>query len=396
MSVAFGRALAEKSRDPLSWLDRLVAAYVAAPPDKADFGLLGGFMGGFAHRDLAATMEFKQRASRSTRLAPTLPFVCACIGVVPSDVPLVIEARSRKLLPASQLRFWAGGGALTSLPADIVSPLFDDLLQSEAEAYSVGLELIVMYAYGRRGSLEYLRPQLRLVADNASMLSKHNQYHMDQPHFSELMEWILAKGRDDADARSIALALAKGIAAANRDFNDEPAKPLLPRLLRDFPEIVWPIIGHAIIADRRKRWRFEYLMRGSGSPSDDRCNLLQLPEEVLFAWCHAHPEKAPAFAARVVPLLKESDAQETTSKLHPVMKRIIDEFGDRDNVLDALTSNIHTFSWSGSLTTYYALYDEPLRDLESHRLGTVRRWAKTTLSQLRRAGEEARFEDEEG
>jgi hypothetical protein len=77
------------------------------------------------------------------------------------------------------------------------------------------------------------------------------------------------------------------------------------------------------------------------------------------------------------------------------MKRLLDEFGDREDVLKALTHNMYTFGWSGSRSTYFALYDQSLRELENHPLGAVRRWAKKTRAQLGREIEAAQNEDDE-
>jgi hypothetical protein len=56
---------------------------------------------------------------------------------------------------------------------------------------------------------------------------------------------------------------------------------------------------------------------------------------------------------------------------------------------------MHTFGWTGSRTTYYALYDAPLRSLENHPIGAVRRWAKTMLGHMTTQTQAAQFEDDE-
>jgi hypothetical protein len=70
-----------------------------------------------------------------------------------------------------------------------------------------------------------------------------------------------------------------------------------------------------------------------------------------------------------------------------MMRHLLDEFGDREDVLRALTRNMCTFGWTGSRATYFALYSGPLRELQSHPIGAVRRWAEKmelTLSERSR------------
>ena len=123
--------------------------------------------------------------------------------------------------------------------------------------------------------------------------------------------------------------------------------------------------------------------------------ILSLPESTLFAWCHAHPDRAPAYAAGLVPFLTTQETAASERSLHPVMARLLDEFGDRNDVRQAVERNIRTFGWSGSRTNYYALYKEPIGRLLQHSKPEVSRWAKTVLRELADAIVAANEEDEE-
>ena len=103
----------------------------------------------------------------------------------------------------------------------------------------------------------------------------------------------------------------------------------------------------------------------------------------------------PAFVASILPLLTTYQADATDRSIHPVMARMLSEFGDSDDVLHAIGRNIDSFGWSGSLTKYYALYEQPTRGFLTHRRPRVRRWAQRMLRQLSARIKEARNEDEE-
>jgi hypothetical protein len=68
---------------------------------------------------------------------------------------------------------------------------------------------------------------------------------------------LVLKGSKDPDAGGFALILARQLAAEPDGNGCGLIKPLLPQLLRDFPEIVWPLFGQAIVSDRMMAWRFE-------------------------------------------------------------------------------------------------------------------------------------------
>ena len=186
-------------------------------------------------------------------------------------------------------------------------------------------------------------------------------------HFDQILTWILEKGRQDPDARATALCLARAIANFT-DWRDvQVIKPIVPLLLLGFPEIVLPLVGQAIVSEPARAWLLEGVL-GDGFSSDPEQNppIPSLPEDVLFAWCHAYPDRVPAFAAAIVPVLTTHRVDTLDPSLHPVTVRLLDEFGDREDVLEAIGRNMHTFGWIGSITTYFALYEEPLSTLCDH------------------------------
>ena len=130
--------------------------------------------------------------------------------------------------------------------------------------FSVAIELIGMHVHGDAKRLEYLRPQLRRVAQYPALCTDRRGSQMDEHHFGNLMKWILTKGSKDGDARAIALTLAKQLAADPDGPGGRLIKPLLPLLMKD-SEIVWPQFGQAIVSDRLKAWRFEQALGDSHS-----------------------------------------------------------------------------------------------------------------------------------
>ena len=117
MSAAFGRTIAKRAMDPTAWLGPVTDAYARVPADERNFGLLGGFLGGLAASHPEAVNTFKHEAATSPTFAPTLPFVCTCVGLTASDVLLAIVAMKAGLLPPARLQSWAFGGVLGQFPA---------------------------------------------------------------------------------------------------------------------------------------------------------------------------------------------------------------------------------------------------------------------------------------
>ena len=407
MTCPFGNAIVDLADAPLEWLGPITEALHELPQEDRDFDLLSGYLVGINNEFPEAVELFKERAAESDVLAPALPLVCWRIGIVASDIPLVLSALHAGRLPPWRLMQWTLGRALDAVEAPAVASVFDALLDHSVEGYAVALDLIGMYAFRRQEVLENFRPQLRKIAENFTRWDPAGHHASVPHHFGDLMRWLLGNGRDDPDARVAALALSRALADRQDDstegmlqarmIEERMIKPVIRLLLGNFPEIAWPIVGQTILSDRVRGWRLGYLL-GSRLSSDERHDaaILSLPEDVLFEWCRAHPDGAPAFTATVVPVLTTYNRDAQQHSLHPCMARLLEEFGDREDVLHAIGSNIHSYSGWGSPTGYFALYEAPLSMLrDEHPSARVRRWAKATLRELAAASEGIRTEEDE-
>lgn len=396
MAFAFGAALADVSKSTGDLLEPMIEALTAAPADNRNLDLLSGYVVASAKADPHAAQRTKERFARSSDLAPALPFVCAHLGITQPDISLVIGAIRRGYIDPSRMRLWRFGGVLAEVEAPDVASLLDELLTHSVEGFAVALELMVMYAHGRPAALEGLRPQVIRAVESLSHWKQLRGETSAARHFERVMTWVLSKGRQDPDARTVALTISMALVDVDERIDSSLIEPMVPRLLSDFPEISWPLIGQAIVSDHSRGWRLRFVLGSSLSPNrQDRPAILHLPEDVLFAWCHAHPKRAPQFAATVVPFLALAESTSSLGRLHPVMARLLDAFGDRQPVLDAIAMNIQTFGWTGSMVTYFARFEATLQALFDHRQAKVRLWAQQMLGLVHEAMDSYRRQDEE-
>ena len=397
MAVEFGRALAGDGDSPPSWLEPIAEATASAPDGERHFGLLCGYLDGIHAKHPDAVRDFKRQAARSAELASALPLICRHCGIEPADIGLVIDALKTGRLRPDDLLVWEYAKAFAAVPRTAATPLFDRLLGGGAAEFRVGVCLLGPYACEEPGNFDDFRPQIRQVAENAVRHEEQADMQTLAHHFEQLMEKALGRGWQDAGARAVALALAKALAGIDKWHRVELIRPVLPRLLSQFTEIVWPVLGQAIAADPDRDERFKHALGDPHSFEEvKRPPILSLPEETLFEWCHEHPDRAPAFSVGIVPALTTYAAGASGRKLHPVFSRLLDEFGERGNVQRGALRNIRQYSWWGPPAEYFELFLEPLEPLRSgHPKKPVRRWARETLAELRACAESSREEDEE-
>ena len=391
MAAEFGRWLASSIDSPTDWLERIAQAVADAPEQERNFDLLSGYVAGLAAERSDAAEEFKRKAARSPNLAAALFPIFWRMGIAPSDIALVMAALEAELIGPLDVTPWMAGGVLARLPEPEVAPLFDALVRHGAGGFAIAVELLGMYVHGKLDRLENLRPQILKIVDCLADYVQSLQRGMTAHHFENVIQWLLEKGRQDRDACAAALSLAGAFVKAVEARTDRFIRPVLPALLSGFPEIVWPLIGKAIVSGQP--WRYRPAFGKNSSRNEGRAAILSLPEDSLFAWCRAHPDEAPAFAAAALPVLvsREADAPE----IHPVTARLIDEFGNRKEVLDAVARNLLSFSCVGSRAAHFERYKVPVEALQKHGKPQVRRWSQLLLKDLDEQGRIARDRDAE-
>ena len=378
MAQLFGQYLAEQAQDPLCWGKQVMEAFVSVPVNERSLDLLTGYMSGIKGRNPERFREFKQQALKSPVLAPVLPGLTRSTGISSEDVDMVIEALEAGLITHEEMIEWKYGEALSKLRPAEVAPLFDLMLKKEDPLlFAVAIDLMFSYSYGREELLEHLRPQLLLVAGYPSA-KKEEAYDQSRAYkYKVLIDWIMSKGSKDSDARDVAITIVRQLADEDLTYDGkEMVARVLSDLLLNFAEIAWPLIGEAIKENESKRWKLARILRDKSFAGDKSSPILSVPEDTLFGWCYANPETGPAFLATAVPVLAERSGESGPERFHPTIKRLLDEFGERDEVLDGLESNINTFTWAGSLSDYFARYREPLLSIKNHGKRTVCRWAE--------------------
>ena len=247
-------------------------------------------------------------------------------GLTPKDITRAIDALDRGTLLPWDLHHWAFTWVLDKVSPPAVARLLDAMLDQSAPSFALAVTILgrILQNEGERidrsgthvFELADFRPQVLKMARNAGRWSRMESkpptslaesgidLNATEYYFEKIVLGMLAKGREDSNAR--AMALAQALAHGDHDgwLNPRSTKPtlMLPRLLTGFPEIVWPLIGGAIVANRRFASRMRYVL---GRPytfgREIRPPILDLPEDTLFAWCHANPDEAVPKARRSSP-----------------------------------------------------------------------------------------------
>ena len=393
-----GECIARQADAALDVLEMAKEGYVNAPESGRNDDLLTGFLYGLRERDPEAVDQFKREAAESAQLAATLPHVCRSSGITADDVTLVLQALEARLLPPDRLEAWLIQGCFESVPVTDMATLFDTLLEHSAEGFFTAIGLLDTHCMGTGDKLAQFLPQVRKAAEKVTEWKRPAFSEIAGWHFETLMGRVLKRGSDDPDAQAVAASLANGFVTSLGSRTARMLERLLPTLLADFAGITLPFIGAAILSANSNVRLLEFAMRGQvGSGLERTPVMARVPEETLIAWCKAHPDSAPAFAAATLPVLATAKDGTAQPVLHPRMARIIDEFGGCEGVLESVTRNMFRFTWVGSPSSRLKLYQAPLESLRNHEKAVVSRWAEAQLRYIDESSEQwqSRVEEED-
>ena len=282
-----------RGRPTLGRVRPTTQAVIGTPDDERNYDLVAGFVTGLAESCPGAVDEFKKKAARSHDLAPSLPQICWRLGITPHDVRLTIASLQDRVLSPSRLHLWSFGGKLSEVPSQEVASLIDTMIDHSAEGFTEAVTLMGMYAFGDADRLKGLRPQVVKLAETSARWKLTRRAQQCQHHFENIIGWMLGKGRQEPDACATALALAKAVADVQELNDDLLLKPMLPKLLSDFPEAAWPLSPNppmrsglgvrtrgegrgtrrsALDSDKWGRWRPLVVVGGAdGGPGQRRC-----------------------------------------------------------------------------------------------------------------------------
>ena len=174
------------------------------------------------------------------------------------------------------------------------------------------------------------------------------------------------------------------------NYNIEDCMSLL--VSNHFDE-VWPELSEALISDGEKYmlyYKLKSILGSFASYDNEKGILFQTDNnKALLEWCAKYPNIAPERLMLMVPLFEEEHFSEIVIKL-------LNLYGEQEAVLTALSCNMGSFSFVGSVVPLYEKQYKSIEQLLTHDLEKVRTWAVKMQSYLKKQIEDEKNRDAEG
>lgn len=378
----FGLNLVLKSRRWEPLLSQVILFLAAS--EKTNPSFMYGLLDGVYQTDSDAWESYISTLGGKRSLAKYYPSALTTGNIKASHLDHVLDLIKCGDIDVSDTFAFTVGRALDGVEESVVIPFVTELSRMSNQAAWMALDILSMYCYGDNEKREASTQAFRDILLALSLEKEAAGHQLDTYHWSEAANYLLDKG-DVSFAQKLS---SKILDACNErmSYGDlmHYVKPVTRKILSLYGKEIWPIVAKAIEEDNPlKAYRLTKLFsREDTFESTGSSVLSELDADILFQWCKDEPDTAPVFVARAINVFVENDEGYEFSSL---AKYLIDEFGGSDEVLSALSSNMGSFGWSGSVVPYYKKELVALNALKEHKIGKVREWIARRISYLEKA-----------
>lgn len=151
-------------------------------------------------------------------------------------------------------------------------------------------------------------------------------------------------------------------------------------LLKKHTNEVWPEFSEHFFSDDVRVFLMLKNHIGSGF-SFGKGLLFQIDEQYLNEALKKYPETAPRRLAETCPVF---DYESFPKGFSSWVLRLLDEYGDRKEVIGGLDANMNTFQWTGSIIPLLEDKVSALTPLLTHHHESVREWSRLSIESLKK------------
>lgn len=200
--------------------------------------------------------------------------------------------------------------------------------------------------------------------------------------WSQTICLILSSTKESEFAKFINSSIIESISWKNSYHLDHDVQRIYEILIKIHFESIWSDLSRALLANDDDYVKFYGLKHILGSHIGGVGRsvgiLFDGDIELIFEWCSSNQPLAPARLAELVPIYGNNNNDYST--WHPIAKRLIDEYGNIEDVLRNLSANMGTYSWVGSMVPLLEAKKELFMSIENHNIRLVAEWAMMYLS----------------
>ena len=226
---------------------------------------------------------------------------------------------------------------LKNLEQEEIVEFIEWLKTIEPYGYWVAIDLAYQN-FGKGTEIDRsLRPLIKSLFMKKDILKGYDTHLPFVMH--ELAQLFLTYSQNGLESDLVEFLSQEMISASKEmHFNNEyHIGDILERIIKEDWSTAWGIIGREIIKQDYYGWyNLKNILK----------NIKTFDNEKLLTWTDEHPDKAPQKVFYFVKQVVEENGQE---KWSPIMEEMFKKYYTNKDFLSAVDSDLHSYSWSGSL-----------------------------------------------
>ena len=285
---------------------------------------------------------------------------------------------------------------LTQLSLEELHKFSERLFKYQDEGYAIVFDLLFDLGYGDENKRITLLPIYKKCLYKLGV-NRTFKRQLDDYKWSEAISLIISEKNESEFAVFINKSVINSISWENSYHLDYYIQKIYVILMKVHFNTIWPDLSAALLSKEESYITFyglKYILGSHiGGAGRTIGVLFEGDIDAIFKWCHENKPLAPARIAELTPIFSNNNTD--YSEWHPIALRLLKEFGDIKEVISNLSSNMGTYSWSGSVVPFLEAKRELFKQISMHSIEQVRIWADTYIAYLDKDIEQEKNRDEE-
>jgi hypothetical protein len=391
-SYTFGRQLAIELADFTQLLDLTLEQLVTIQLPNVSFAL--GLYSGIYEKSQATWQIYIDKLLEDKHLIVFYPDFIRTGKITKVHLDKLLELISENSISANSANLLGYGRVTDGIDPLTIAEFCLNLSDLGNVAAWSALNVIFMYCHSNKAFVKEIIDPLKKLVLAVSLSKDQKGTYRDIYHWHGLAQNIL-KFPDQEFAIDIVNQI---IASCSQEFEYgdiwDYIKPLLTDLMQEYEEVLWPILGDAILAARgmERYWLQQVIDRENSFSNQQPSVLSVLNSYNVISWCKKNPDLGPNFIASCVNILETVNKVQQPTKL---FIQLLENFGNDEKVVNALGANMATRGWEGSLVPYLEADKKALLPFINHHNQNVSKWVREYIAYIDRQIESESTRDEE-
>lgn len=383
-SFHFGKRLSELLKDDKTKINRFIDYSLKIisqiPQEERNYAVLGGFI---VNSSAEIKKDFYSRLYQSSEFNRQLFYFLSIDKSGKEYFELLFHLIDNKVYDVNSFYTFTYSNALAQLSLEELNSFSEKLFTYSDDGYAVVFDLFADLSYGDEAKKKALMPICKKCIIKLGFNRKFKR-QLDDYKWTEVISFILSDEKEVDFAKFINKSIIDSITWENSYHLDHYVQQVYEILLKVHFNSIWKDLSDALLSNEELYIKFYGLKHilGSHIGGVGRSIGVLFDGDInsIFNWCKENKPLAPIRLAELVPIFDNNNTD--YAKWHPIALRLIDEYGEIKEVLSHISSNMGTYSWTGSVVPFLESKKELFKQLTNHKTELVKEWATSYINYL--------------